>query len=70
MAHREHRPEQVSKASASASSIGNRTDGSAAELISADLGEKLDWRHTVYQDLFKTIHGYVKDITAITRLSG
>jgi len=31
----------------------------AAELISADLGESLDWRHTVYQDLFKTVHGSV-----------
>lgn len=32
-------------------------ESAAAELISADLGESLDWRHTVYQDLFKTIHG-------------
>ncbi|WVW82278.1 hypothetical protein I302_104284 [Kwoniella bestiolae CBS 10118] len=29
----------------------------AAELVAADLGENVDWRHTVYQDLFKAVHG-------------
>nr|XP_019015099.1 uncharacterized protein I206_01187 [Kwoniella pini CBS 10737]OCF53880.1 hypothetical protein I206_01187 [Kwoniella pini CBS 10737] len=29
----------------------------AAELVAADLGENVDWRHSVYQDLFKAVHG-------------
>ncbi|WWD17900.1 hypothetical protein CI109_102345 [Kwoniella shandongensis] len=29
----------------------------AAELVAADLGENLDWRQSVYQDLFKAVHG-------------
>ncbi|WWC86219.1 uncharacterized protein L201_001092 [Kwoniella dendrophila CBS 6074] len=29
----------------------------AAELVAADLGENVDWRHAVYQDLFKAVHG-------------
>ncbi|ORY32272.1 hypothetical protein BCR39DRAFT_492824 [Naematelia encephala] len=29
----------------------------AAELVAADLGETVDWRHSVYQDLFKAVHG-------------
>ena len=28
----------------------------AAELVAADLGESVDWRHGVYQDLFKAVH--------------
>ncbi|WVF70608.1 hypothetical protein IAT40_005400 [Kwoniella sp. CBS 6097] len=29
----------------------------AAELVAADLGEEVDWRQGVYQDLFKAVHG-------------
>ncbi|RSH92934.1 hypothetical protein EHS25_008380 [Saitozyma podzolica] len=29
----------------------------AAELVAADLGENVDWRHGVYQDLFQAVHG-------------
>ncbi|KAK8865914.1 hypothetical protein IAR55_001062 [Kwoniella newhampshirensis] len=29
----------------------------AAELVAADLGENVDWRQSVYQDLFKAVHG-------------
>ncbi|KAK4686266.1 DNA mismatch repair protein PMS2, partial [Tremellales sp. Uapishka_1] len=29
----------------------------AAELVATDLGENLDWRLSVYQDLFKAVHG-------------
>ncbi|EIW68075.1 hypothetical protein TREMEDRAFT_69554 [Tremella mesenterica DSM 1558] len=29
----------------------------AAELVASDLGESVDWRHLVYQDLFKAVHG-------------
>ena len=34
--------------------------GQAAELVAADLGEAVDWRLGVYQDLFKAVHGYVR----------
>ncbi|WVQ85674.1 hypothetical protein IAT38_007840 [Cryptococcus sp. DSM 104549] len=29
----------------------------AAELVAADLGENVDWRQSVYRDLFKAVHG-------------
>ena len=32
------------------------TSRHAAELVASDLGENVDWRHLVYQDLFKAVH--------------
>lgn len=40
----------------------------AAELVTVDLGENLDWRHEVYGDLFKTVHGYVTERCFLHRM--